>query len=59
MYTRDNLVTWESKKQPVVSRSSPEAEFRIMVLGICEGIWLDCVLKELGIENSTPIKNVS
>ncbi|KAA0042161.1 Cysteine-rich RLK (RECEPTOR-like protein kinase) 8 [Cucumis melo var. makuwa] len=31
-----NLVTWRSKKQNVVSRSSPEAEYRAMSLGICE-----------------------
>lgn len=31
-----NVVTWRSKKQKVVSRSSAEAEFRGMVHGICE-----------------------
>ena len=31
-----NLVTWRSKKQQVVSRSSAEAEYRGMELGICE-----------------------
>lgn len=31
-----NLVTWRSKKQNVVARSSVEAEFRGMALGICE-----------------------
>lgn len=29
-------VTWRSKKQSVVSRSSAEAEFRALALGICE-----------------------
>ncbi|KAG8475656.1 hypothetical protein CXB51_032633 [Gossypium anomalum] len=42
-----NLTTWRSKKQSVVSRSSAEAEFRALVLGICEGIWLLKLLKEL------------
>ncbi|KAI3698878.1 hypothetical protein L2E82_42771 [Cichorium intybus] len=42
-----NLVTWRSKKQQVVARSSAEAEFRAMCQGLCEGIWLGRMLKEL------------
>lgn len=38
MYVWRNLVTWRSKKQSVMSRSSVEVEFRAMALGICEGI---------------------
>ena len=44
-----NLVTWRSKKQSVVARSSAEAEFRAMAHGICEGIWLKRMLEELRI----------
>ncbi|GMI86678.1 cysteine-rich RLK (RECEPTOR-like protein kinase) 8 [Hibiscus trionum] len=39
-YVWGNLVTWRSKKQAVVSRSSAEAEFRALALGICEGMWI-------------------
>ena len=39
-YVWGNLVTWKNKKQFVVSRSSVEAEFRSLALGICEGIWI-------------------
>ncbi|KAK9924142.1 hypothetical protein M0R45_032529 [Rubus argutus] len=43
-----NLVTWRSKKQKVVARSSAEAEFRSMAHGVCEMLWIRNVLKELG-----------
>ncbi|KAA0025138.1 Retrovirus-related Pol polyprotein from transposon TNT 1-94 [Cucumis melo var. makuwa] len=51
-----NLVTWRSKKQNVVSRSSAEAEYKAMSLGICEEIWLQKVLSDLHQECETPLK---
>ncbi|XP_038891621.1 uncharacterized mitochondrial protein AtMg00810-like [Benincasa hispida] len=51
-----NLVTWRSKKQGVVARSSAEAEYRAMSLGICEEIWLKKVLSDLQQDNELPIK---
>ncbi|XP_038902326.1 secreted RxLR effector protein 161-like [Benincasa hispida] len=42
-----NFVTWRSKKQGVVARSSAKAEYRAMSLGICEEIWLKNVLVDL------------
>ncbi|RVW57580.1 Retrovirus-related Pol polyprotein from transposon RE1 [Vitis vinifera] len=42
-----NLVTWKSKKQNVVARSSAEAEFRGMTLGLCEALWLRLLLQDL------------
>ena len=35
-YVWGNLMTWRSKKQAVVARSSPEAKLRSTTLGICE-----------------------
>ncbi|XP_015583366.2 secreted RxLR effector protein 161-like [Ricinus communis] len=35
-----NLVTWKSKKQSVVARSSAEAEFRYVAHGFCEVLWI-------------------
>ena len=55
LYVWGNLVTWRSKKQPVVSRSSAEAEFRALAQGICEGIWLKRLLDELEIPITGPI----
>ncbi|RVX01701.1 Retrovirus-related Pol polyprotein from transposon RE1 [Vitis vinifera] len=51
----ENLVTWRSKKQSVVARSSAEAEYRALAQGICEGIWIKRVLSELGQTSSSPI----
>ncbi|KAA0044524.1 putative mitochondrial protein [Cucumis melo var. makuwa] len=51
-----NLVTWRSKKQSVVARSSVEAKYRAMSLGICEEIWLQKVLSDLHQECETPMK---
>ena len=42
-----NLVSWKSKKQDVVARSSAEAEYRAMALATCELIWLKQLLEEL------------
>ncbi|RVX07454.1 Retrovirus-related Pol polyprotein from transposon TNT 1-94 [Vitis vinifera] len=50
-----NLVTWRSKKQSVVVRSSAQAEYRALAQGICEGIWIKRVLSELGQTSSSPI----
>ncbi|XP_057505369.1 uncharacterized mitochondrial protein AtMg00810-like [Actinidia eriantha] len=50
-----NLVTWRSKKQPVVARSSAEAELRSTALGICEALWLKQLLEELHIPQQSPI----
>ncbi|KAL6337829.1 hypothetical protein AAG906_002294 [Vitis piasezkii] len=48
-----NLVTWRSKKQKVVALSSVEAEFRGMVKGICELIWVKRLLTEIGFAPSS------
>ena len=42
-----NLISWKSKKQHVVARSSAEAEYRAMTLATCELIWLIHLLHEL------------
>jgi hypothetical protein len=43
-----NLVSWRSKKQNVVSRSSAEAEYRGMAHEVCELLWIRNLLGELG-----------
>lgn len=51
-----NLVTWRSKKQNVVARSSAEAEFRGLTLGLCEALWLKHFLEDLGYPPRQPIQ---
>ncbi|XP_051197756.2 uncharacterized protein [Lolium perenne] len=46
-YVGGNLVSWRSKKQGVVARSTAKAEFRSMAHGICELLWLKILLTEL------------
>ena len=55
-YVWGNLVTWKSKKQDVVARSSAEAEFRSMAQGVCELLWLQKLLTELKVEVERPLK---
>uniref|UniRef100_A0A2N9H2N5 Uncharacterized protein n=1 Tax=Fagus sylvatica TaxID=28930 RepID=A0A2N9H2N5_FAGSY len=49
-----NLVTWKSKKQSVVARSSAEAEYRAMAHTTCELTWLRTVLQEFGLLTQGP-----
>jgi hypothetical protein len=42
-----NLVSWSSKRQQVVSRSSAEAEYRAVANGVAEASWLRQLLAEL------------
>ena len=50
-----NLVTWKSKKQTVIARSSAEAEYRAMAATACELIWLKSLLTDLGYINNDPM----
>ncbi|CAN6698718.1 unnamed protein product [Malus baccata var. baccata] len=47
-FVAGNLVTWRSKKQNVVARSTAEAEYRGIAHGICELLWLKILLTEIG-----------
>ncbi|WVZ82501.1 hypothetical protein U9M48_029756 [Paspalum notatum var. saurae] len=43
----DNLVSWSSKRQPTVSRSSAEAEYRAVANAVAETCWFRQLLQEL------------
>ena len=41
-------ISWASKKQETVALSTTEAEYMAMARAVCEGIWLQRLLEELG-----------
>jgi hypothetical protein len=51
-----NLVSWKSKKQNVVARSSAEAEYRAMAVATCELIWIKQLLLELKFGDTQQMK---
>jgi len=55
MFLCGNLVTWRSKKQNVVARSSAEAEFRAMTQGVCELLWMKIILDDHKIKYEAPM----
>lgn len=44
-----NLISWSSKKQPTVSKSSTEAEYRSLSETASEMAWMCQILRELGV----------
>ena len=49
VFVGSNIISWSAKKQPTVSRSSTEAEYKSLANGAAEAIWVESLLKELGV----------
>ncbi|CAA0817787.1 cysteine-rich RLK (RECEPTOR-like protein kinase) 8, partial [Striga hermonthica] len=49
-----NLISWSSKKQHIVSRSSTEAEYRSLAHAACDVVWLQSLLSELKVHTPQP-----
>jgi histone deacetylase 1/2 len=45
-----NLVSWHARKQASVSRSSTEAEYKAHANATTELIWVEAILRELGVK---------
>nr|CAD1839613.1 unnamed protein product [Ananas comosus var. bracteatus] len=56
VFVEGNLVSWRSKKQSVVSRSSAESKYRAMAQSVSEVMWIQQLLDEVGLKNPQPIK---
>ena len=48
------VVSWSSKKQPTVSLSSTEAEYKALCAATCEVVWLRRLLQDVGEERKEP-----
>lgn len=56
IYLGNNLISWSSKKQNAVARSSTESEYRALANTTAEMLWLMSVLQELHIPvTNTPV----
>ena len=54
VFIGDSLVSWKSKKQHTVSRSSTEVKYHSMANATYETMWLLALLKDLHVHNPRP-----
>ena len=54
IYFSNNLISWSSKKQPTVARSSTEAEYKPIANATSEILWITSLFREVHIVSSPP-----
>ncbi|KAL0451846.1 UNVERIFIED_CONTAM: Retrovirus-related Pol polyprotein from transposon RE1 [Sesamum latifolium] len=55
IYLGQSLISWKSKKQLTVARSTAETEYRSLGTTVCELQWISYLLHDLHIDHPTPI----
>jgi hypothetical protein len=55
VFLGDNLISWSSKRQPTISRSSAEAEYRAVANAVAEATWLRQLLQKM----HSPLKHAT
>jgi hypothetical protein len=54
IFLDDNLISWSSRKHQTVSHSSTEVEYKEIANATTKLIWIQVLLRELGIHQSRP-----
>lgn len=55
IFLGDSAISWKTKKQHTVSRSSAEAEYRSIAAIVSEIKWLKGLLTDLGVSHDAPV----
>lgn len=55
IYLGSCLISWKTKKQTTISRSSAEAEYRSLATTVAEILWITYILRDFKVQLSMPI----
>jgi hypothetical protein len=56
VFLGSNMISWSARKQPIVSRSSTEAEYKVIANAAVEVMWIQILLTEIRIQSSAQAK---
>lgn len=56
VFLGSSLVSWSSKKQPTISKSSAEQEYKSLEITIAEVVWISFLLNELDVPLTTHLQ---